>query len=90
MEKIADGISSWLVTQICEHPMAVAVAAVLFLLCSLTVNGLRMAWPEEKERPRWVRFALGFLDLGSLNFWRLFHSFTRPDINKPVPAAPKP
>lgn len=39
------------------------------LVAAAIVNGLRLAWPLEEERPRWVRFTLGFLDPVALNFW---------------------
>ena len=78
--KIATGV----VTLICDHPSAVAVGLCVFLLCNLTVNGLRTAWPKEEERPRLVRFLLGFLDIGALNFWRLLQMLRKPDPNPPL------
>ncbi len=63
-------ISEWLVNFIATYPQAVGYFAAVFALCTLTVNGLRMAYPEDADRPRLVRFLLGFLDIGALNFWR--------------------
>ena len=77
-------LATVLVAAICEHPSIVAGAACVFVLCNLTVNGLRMAYPKQDERPRVVNFLLGFLDIGALNFWRLVQMFGRPDPNPPL------
>lgn len=79
-----DRVAESLVNTICEHPTLVGVAVVVFVVCNLTVNGLRMAWPKEEERPRWVRFLLGFLDLGALNVWRLVGMLRPADPNPPL------
>ena len=63
-------VAEWLVNFIATYPQAVGWGVVVFGLSTLTVNGLRMAWPVDTERPRVVRFFLGFLDIGALNFWR--------------------
>ena len=47
-----------------EHPAEAAI-----LVAVAIVNGLRLAWPLEEDRPRWVNFTLGFLDPIALNFW---------------------
>lgn len=62
--------AEWIVNFIATYPQTVQWCLVVFVLCTLTVNGLRMAWPDDNDRPRWVRFLLGFLDIGALNFWR--------------------
>lgn len=49
------------------HPLETIV-----LVANAVVNGLRMAWPVEPERPRAVRFLLGFVDPFALNFWGPF------------------
>lgn len=41
----------------------------IVLFANAIVNGLRMAYLEEASRPRWVQFALGFVDPFALNFW---------------------
>lgn len=65
-----DGVAEWLVNFIATYPNAVGWFAAVFAISTLTVNGLRMAWPNDDDRPRLVRFLLGFLDIGALNFWR--------------------
>jgi hypothetical protein len=77
-------LATWAVDAICSHPSLVAGALVVFILCSLTVNGLRSAWPLEAERPRLIKFLLSFLDIGALNFWRLIQAFKKPDPNPPL------
>lgn len=51
------------------HPAIAGVILAAMLVAVAGVCGLRMAWPVRAERPRWVRFALGVLDLFALNFW---------------------
>jgi len=50
-----------------EHPLETIV-----LVANALVNGLRMAYPVEADRPRQVRFILGFVDPFALNFWGPF------------------
>lgn len=50
-----------------EHPLETIV-----LVANAVVNGFRMAYPVEAERPRAVRFVLGVLDPFALNFWGPF------------------
>ena len=78
METALYKLAEFAVGQICEHPEIAGAALLVFVLCNLVVNGLRMAWPKEDERPRWVRFLLGFLDLPALNFWRAVAAFRKP------------
>ena len=77
-------LATWAVTAICNHPSLAGAGLVVFVLCNLTVNGLRMAWPVQTERPRWVNFFLGFLDLGALNLWRLVTMLKPGDPNPPL------
>ncbi len=54
-----------------QNPLEATVVGVN-LLANALANGLRMAYPVEAERPRAVRFALGFIDPFALNFWGPF------------------
>ncbi len=49
---------------ITEHPIETAV-----VVANAIVNGLRLAYPLDQDRPRAVLFILGFLDPVALNFW---------------------
>lgn len=51
------------------HPGIAGAILAAMLVAVAGVCGLRMAWPVKAERPRWVRFTLGVLDLFALNFW---------------------
>lgn len=86
---IPDKISEWLVGFICDHPTFVGVAAGVWLLSTLTVNGLRMAWPKYDEQPRAVRFLIGFLDIGALNFWNIVRNLMPIRPNDAPLVAPK-
>jgi len=90
MEDALYKLATDLVNTICEHPSVAAGFAIVFAVCNLTVNGLRLAWPKEEERPRLVLFLLGFLDVGALNFWRLVNVFRKVDPNPPLTTRPKP
>lgn len=56
---------------ISKNPIEFTVVAVN-LLANALANGLRVAYPVEAERPRGVKFALGFIDPFALNFWGPF------------------
>ena len=78
MDTVLYKLAEWMVSTICDHPELAGAGLVMFVLCNLTVNGIRVAYPNESERPRWVSFWLGFLDLGALNVWRWFDKTKRP------------
>lgn len=44
-------------------------AETLILVANAISNGLRLAYLDEADRPRWVRFVLGFIDIPALNWW---------------------
>lgn len=54
-----------------QNPLEATVITVN-LLANALANGLRMAYLVETDRPRWVKFALGFIDPFALNFWGPF------------------
>lgn len=78
MDALFARVAEWVVGVLCEHPEIAGAALVVFVVCNLTVNGIRVAYPVEADRPRWVSFWLGFLDLGALNVWRWFDRTKRP------------
>ena len=67
---MTDAIADWVVSTAIAHPELIGWGLGVFAVCTMVVNGLRVAWPLEADRPRWVRFLLGLLDFGALNFWR--------------------
>jgi hypothetical protein len=75
---VSDAIAEWVVNTTANHPELIGWAVGIFVVCTLIVNGLRVAWPLEAERPRWVRFLLGLLDFGALNFWRFLQPKAKP------------
>jgi NADH:ubiquinone oxidoreductase subunit B-like Fe-S oxidoreductase len=54
----ADAIGSL----IAAHPDWVNVGAVIYLLGSFAGHILRVGWPDEMERPRWVKILMGVCD----------------------------
>ena len=65
----------WLAEQAQAHPVAIGVVAGVWLLAVFLTNGLRFAYPEFAEMPRFARFVVGFCDPLALNFWNLARKF---------------
>lgn len=62
-----DTITRPIINTLGAHPWILLV----FFAAVCTVTGLRAVWPVRSERPKWVAFLIGFMDLFAMNFWGL-------------------
>ena len=62
-----DTITRPIINTLGAHPWILLV----FFAAVCTVTGLRAVWPVRSERPKWVAFVIGFMDLFAMNFWGL-------------------
>ncbi len=65
------------------HPNLVVSVLGVVVVCVLTVNGIRMAWPVFSEMPRWARFVLGVCDVPAMNFWNMVRK-ADPEVSGPL------
>lgn len=73
MSDLANRLTTPLVNFLGTHPVLFMVIICAVLLAILAVNGLRLAYPDKADRPRWVRFTLGFFDPITGNLWTFLH-----------------
>lgn len=65
------------------HPNVAVGLLGIVVVCVVTVNGIRMAWPIFSEMPRWARFVLGVCDIPAMNFWNLARR-VEPEVSGPI------
>ena len=53
---------------ITDHPILVDVLCVAYVIGWLLSHALRAGWPDEPERPRWLRVVLALTDAAQLVF----------------------
>jgi hypothetical protein len=79
--EIVTAIQAWLVISVVNYPGR-CVAVVIVVLGSS--NALRVTYPDEKTRPSWVRFVLGFIDPFAGNWWTPLRKLFPFENGKPV------